>query len=118
MQISEMKIYMKQNKITYDELSDKSGIPIGTIKSIFSGRTPNPRVDTVQAIERALGLGGLFTADDYANGVLDTKKVSITADEEDILDKSREVIEKLGTKGKDIIIEFCDIILKNFESNH
>lgn len=56
MTIDEIKKYMKENKITYDDLSEKAKIPIGTLKSIFSGRTPNPRIDTMQAIEKALGL--------------------------------------------------------------
>lgn len=56
MQINEIKLYLKKQKITYEELSLKSNIPIGTLKSIFSGRTPNPRIDTVKAIERALGI--------------------------------------------------------------
>lgn len=56
MNISEIKSFLKNHKITYDELSRRSNIPIGTLKSIFSGRTPNPRVDTLQAIEQALGI--------------------------------------------------------------
>ena len=56
MTIEEIKKYMKENKITYDDLSEKAKIPIVTLKSIFSGRTPNPRIDTMQAIEKALGL--------------------------------------------------------------
>ncbi len=56
MTIQQIKAYLKSNKITYDELSERSGIPIGTLKHIFSGVTKNPRIDTVQSIERALGL--------------------------------------------------------------
>lgn len=58
MSISEIKSYLKDHKITYQELSDSSGIPLNTLKSIFRGRTPNPRIDTVRAIEKALGLDG------------------------------------------------------------
>lgn len=54
--IQEIKDYMKANKIGYATLSEKSGVPIGTLKSIFSFRTPTPRIDTIEAIERALGL--------------------------------------------------------------
>ncbi len=55
MTIKEIKEFMKINKITQVELAKQSDIPIGTLKSIFSGRTPNPRIDTMQAIENALG---------------------------------------------------------------
>jgi transcriptional regulator with XRE-family HTH domain len=54
--IQEIKMFMKANNITYQQLSDMSGIPLNTIKNIFRGKTQNPRIDTMQAIERALGL--------------------------------------------------------------
>lgn len=56
MGVQEIKIYLKKNRITYDKLAEISGIPIGTIKSIFSGRTVSPRIDTITAIEKALGI--------------------------------------------------------------
>lgn len=56
MEVSEIKRYMKENKITYAELSEKSGVPIQTLSKIFAGITPTPRIDTMQAIEKALGL--------------------------------------------------------------
>jgi transcriptional regulator with XRE-family HTH domain len=42
--------------MTYEQLSEKSGIPLNTLKNIFSGKTAHPRIDTIQAIESALGL--------------------------------------------------------------
>ena len=67
------------------------------------------------SIDYLLGItDSVYTAEDYANGVKDTKKVSITADQEDILDKSQEVIELLGEKGKELIIEFCNMLLEKF----
>lgn len=56
MTIQEIKQFLKNNKITYESLSEMSGVSIGTLKSIFSGRTPTPRIDTLEAIEKALGL--------------------------------------------------------------
>jgi len=56
MNILEIKKFMKDNRITYEYLSNASGIPIGTLKSIFSGRTPNPLLDTIEAIKKALNL--------------------------------------------------------------
>lgn len=54
--IQEIKDYMKEHKISQKVLADKSGIPLQTLRKIFSGLTENPRLDTMQAIERALGL--------------------------------------------------------------
>lgn len=56
MKIQEIKLFMKQKGITQIELAEKSQIPLTTIRYIFSGRTQTPRIDTMQAIERALGI--------------------------------------------------------------
>lgn len=47
---------MKANRITQIRLAELSGVPLQTLRDIFSGATRNPRLDTVQAIEKALGL--------------------------------------------------------------
>lgn len=56
MDIIRIKSILKNKKMTYEELSEKSGVPIGTLKSIFSGRTPHPRTDTMAAILETLGV--------------------------------------------------------------
>ena len=76
MNIEFFKKIMKEKKITYEDLAEKAGLSISTIKKIFSGIAQYPRIDTVQAIEKALGLddyeerikaiGGFPVADKYA----------------------------------------------------
>lgn len=56
MDIMEIKKYLKEHKITYKMLAEMSGVPESTLKNIFGGFTPNPRMDTIEAIERALGI--------------------------------------------------------------
>lgn len=56
--IEEIKDFMKKNKITYQMLSDRSGIPLNSLKQIFRGRVQNPRIDTMTAILEALGING------------------------------------------------------------
>lgn len=56
MDILEIKKYLKEHKITYKMLAEMSGVPESTLKNIFGGFTPNPRMDTIEAIERALGI--------------------------------------------------------------
>ena len=46
----------KELKLTNQAISDISGIPLRTVEAIFAGKTQFPRSDTVDAIERALGL--------------------------------------------------------------
>lgn len=56
MDIEYLKKVKTEKKITLDEISAKSGIPKRTVEDIFRGATKNPRIDTMQAIERALGI--------------------------------------------------------------
>ena len=56
MDIEFLKQIKKEKKMTLQEISDLSGIPKRTVDGIFSGKTKNPRIDTMQAIERALGI--------------------------------------------------------------
>lgn len=46
----------KEKKMTLQDISDISNIPKRTVDDIFAGVTKNPRTDTVEAIEKALGL--------------------------------------------------------------
>lgn len=54
--ISDIKKYMKDKRISQVELAEKSQIPLGTLNAIFSGRRKTPRLDTMNAICNALGL--------------------------------------------------------------
>ena len=54
--LDDLKAKKRELNITFEELAQKSGIPLRTIENIFHGVTKNPRIDTMQAIERALGL--------------------------------------------------------------
>ncbi len=56
MDIIEIKSFMKKNKITYEQLAEKTHLNLSTLKKIFSGTSKYPRIDTMQAIEKALGL--------------------------------------------------------------
>lgn len=70
-----LKAKRKELKITFEELSSKSGIPLRTLENIFHGITINPRIDTMQAIERALGLAPTFTAEEQAQGAVNSPTV-------------------------------------------
>lgn len=86
MEIAEIKNYMKQNKITYAELSEKSGVPIQTLSKIFAGITPNPRIDTVEAIEKALGI----------NRVIDDESAIKQIGGYDLLSQEKSIIPLVG----------------------
>lgn len=51
-----IKAELRNKGWKYADLADSSGIPLSTILKVLSGNTRSPRIDTVEAIERALGL--------------------------------------------------------------
>lgn len=46
----------KELGLRYEDLAEKSGVSKRSIEDIFRGYTTTPRIDTVEAIERALGI--------------------------------------------------------------
>lgn len=111
MDFEKYKVFMKQNKITYQMLSDKSGIPVGTLKNIFAGYVPHPRIDTVQAIEKALGISDdLWTDEDYKSGVSMTKKLAVTPQEEDVLLALRNACSVCGDKAYKITLAVLNVL--------
>lgn len=54
MTIEEMKQKKLEKGYSYAQLSDLSGVPLGTVQKIFSGETEHPRYATLQALEQIL----------------------------------------------------------------
>lgn len=91
--IKRLKNRKKELHITFDQLSEKSGIPKNTIYDIFRGVTKNPRIDTMTALEEALELEPgtqSVTADKEktAQNIAET----LSADEAELLDIYRSLI--------------------------
>ena len=115
MDILAMKARKKELKMTLDELSAKSGIPKRTLEDIFREATKNPRIDTVQAIESALGLNQStleWTADDQAEGIQPNYREKLSPDEVEFLDSYRALKSEKGDRAahavKTIIKAFLD----------
>lgn len=51
MTVGEMKKRKQEKGYTYAQISELSGVPLGTVQKIFSGETISPRYDTLQALE-------------------------------------------------------------------
>lgn len=107
MTIQQIKTYLKANKITYDELSVRSGVPIGTLKHVFSGVTKNPRIDTVQAIERALELKKTPSTDKTAEPLTEAEgqllgayRQLVPSMQDYILEMVKKLVESQPTTGK------------------
>lgn len=62
MDIKLYKKLLKEKGMTYEDLANETGLSLGCIKRIMAEIAKYPRVDTVQAIECALGLGESATS--------------------------------------------------------
>lgn len=98
MTINELKTYMKNKDITQAELSEISKIPLQTLRKIFSGVHPNPRLDTVNAVCEALGI------DISLNAILKNSKSNLTDNEERLL----RAFDSLIPPMQDYILEMTE----------
>lgn len=55
MLINYLNTLKNQGNFTYETIANLSGIPEATIKNVFSGKTEDPRFETVSAIVKAMG---------------------------------------------------------------
>lgn len=94
--IEALKKAKKLHKLTLDELAARSGVAKRTIEDIFQGKTKNPRVDTMQALERALGLAPTFTDEERALGLSDSHLIALSDDDRELINLFAEAEEKLG----------------------
>ncbi len=60
MDIQKIKSHMKNNKITYAQLAEMTGLSVSAVTKILGGFAKYPRVDTIEKIEAALGLKNEF----------------------------------------------------------
>ncbi|EFB74712.1 helix-turn-helix domain-containing protein [Subdoligranulum variabile] len=87
----------KQAGMTIDELSDRSGVPKGTLNKIINGITRDPQLETVKAIARALSC----TLEDFDDS---PKPRAISQDEYTMIERYR-LLDPAGREIIDILIE-------------
>ncbi len=51
MTVKEMKQKKKELGYSYEQISQMSGMPVGTVQKVLSGITKSPRYDTLKALE-------------------------------------------------------------------
>ena len=54
MKVSELKKRKLELGFSNKMISEMSGVPLGTVEKIFSGRTESPRYESLSKIEKAL----------------------------------------------------------------
>lgn len=97
--VSVIREELKKRKMTYKELSRISGVPLDTLNNFFRGKTKNPRIDTMQAIERALGIRGEtleWTDEEKALGVQEKPMFYLSQEEIEWLEIIIEIKRNRG----------------------
>ncbi len=61
MGLEKISEYKKKLGITTEELSKRSGVPVGKLNKILSGQTKDPKLETLKSIARVLNC----TLDDF-----------------------------------------------------
>ena len=97
----------EENDLSYDSIAEKSGIPKTTVTNIFCGYVKTPRIDTVQAIEKALGISDEsgWTKEDRESDISEHGKVTVTPDELELLGLYNSIGYKFGKARQETIIK-------------
>lgn len=106
----------KRKGITLDDLAKQTDISISTIKDIFRGKTDNPRIDTVQAIERALGIQPQWTDEEIAEGV-GNHPVNLSPEEWEVIELFSEIKRVKGDTYCRVVIDLLRGILREEENS-
>ena len=65
MTVEEMKKKKTELGFSCEQISDRSGVPLGTVQKIFSGITKRPRYDTICQLEKAFPIEHIIFKDNY-----------------------------------------------------
>ena len=99
MELEKIAEYKKKLNLTTEELSVKSGVPVGTLNKILSGATKDPKLETLKAIAKVLGLS-LNDFDDEAEPPVLAAHFDGDEYTEDELDEIRQYAEFVKSKRK------------------
>lgn len=94
---------------TYDVIAEHAGVSKRTVEDIFRGFNKNPRIDTANAIEAAMGLQGDETTDEKA-GYSEKVRENLTVDEYMLLTYYREIGKYGGEEDKALTLELVRLV--------
>lgn len=93
-----LRSIMKMRGVGNRELSDLSGIPLGTLNKIIYGDTKSPTLDNMSAIAKALNC----TLDDFVDSDYVKKQILPTM-EQDLL----SLFSQLNSEGQQKVFEYA-----------
>lgn len=96
----------KRSGKTLKQISDESGVPLGTLNKLFAGQTENPKLETIRSVVHTLG----FTLDD-----LEEKENTPTPSTDDAgvltkeeLTRISAAMEQLNEEGRERVVEYAE----------
>lgn len=93
------KLRKKELKLTNKQIAELANLPLRTVEQIMCGTVKSPRLDTVEAIERALGLN-----EKSPNSINNT----FSDEEQTIIKMYRSLPEKLKQLVYDQLVIYCE----------
>ena len=94
----------KEKKMTIADIATAANLPKGTVQNIFCGYIPNPRIDTIEAIERALGIDKQPAAP-ISNEITEERLQALGFDLTAISDLSDEDLQLIRSTLKTLVTE-------------
>lgn len=77
MTVEEMKKKKTELGFSCEQISDRSGVPLGTVQKIFSGITKRPRYDTICQLEKAFPMEHIIFTDNLGRDCKASGKVFV-----------------------------------------
>lgn len=108
MNIENLNQRRKKLNLSIDELAQKANLPKSTVEKILFGIVKHPRIDTIQAIEKALEITNSTTETSISQ-----KNTSLTKKQSQLLTAFDQLIPEL----QDYIIETTEKLLAKMQEN-
>ena len=111
MSIANLNEERKRKGLSIDELAKTANLAKSTVEKVLFGVVKNPRIDTIQAIERALGLAPTFTQEEQAQGAVNSPTVFSDRDLNTIgrINRAEDV---LGFSYVDTVLNMLDLAVE------
>lgn len=106
--------YKKKLGLTTEELSRRSGVPVGTLNKILSGETKDPKLETLKAIARVLGL----TLNDFDDNTYYTNEQTAAVAQELLENPDMRVLFDAAKDSTSKDLQMAADLLKRFKSTN
>lgn len=106
----------KELGLTNKQIAEISNLPLRTVEQVMCGKVKSPRLDTVEAIEKALGISPSrleWTDEEKALGVTDTVTAKLSTEDWEWLELKSEVIRVQGDDYYKTLKKMIQAVIKN-----